>query len=103
LPVLTANGPYQGGSFFSYITWSFLALKQDGSGWAVDEGPDGRPLSYAMTPGGDLWEAYLDRVGRNARGELFHPDEVIAQNFVPAALLPSLGLLSQVDRVLGEP
>ncbi|MGA4849520.1 hypothetical protein ACOBQB_25880 [Streptomyces sp. G5(2025)] len=102
LPVLTANGPYRGGSFFSYITWSFFALKQDRTGWTVDEGPDGRPLSYVMTPGSDLWERYLERVGRNAQGELFHPDEVIAQNFVPAALLPSLSLLSQVDRVLGE-
>ncbi|WP_328334559.1 MULTISPECIES: hypothetical protein [unclassified Streptomyces] len=102
MPLLTANGPYEGGSFFPYITWYFMALRQEGTNWAADTGPDGRPLTYVMTPGSDLWEEYLDQVGRNAEGELFHPDEVIAQNFVHATLLPSMRLLSRMDRILAN-
>ncbi|MBP0457934.1 hypothetical protein [Streptomyces montanisoli] len=100
LPLLAADRPYGGGSFFDYLTWSFLELRRDGTGWAVDTTPDGRPVVHPMVPGSALWQAYLDRVGRNVRGELFHPDEICASNFVHAALLPSAALLTSMDHVL---
>ncbi|WP_030903549.1 hypothetical protein [Streptomyces sp. NRRL F-5126] len=100
LPLLAADAPYRGGSFFGYLQWWFLALRREDDGWVADIGPDGRPMTYPMTPGSTLWQSYLDRVGRNVRGELFHPDEICASNFVHAALLPSAALLTSMDHVL---
>ncbi|WP_172381228.1 hypothetical protein [Streptomyces sp. MNP-20] len=107
VPVLMADGPYAGGSFFGYLRWYFLAVEDQGGGrWAPVTGDDGRPLTYLMPDRPDdnrtLWDQYLDKVGRNTSSELFHPDEVIAQNVVLAALLPTPGLLAGVGDVLSS-
>ncbi|GGV22527.1 hypothetical protein [Streptomyces spectabilis] len=107
VPVLMAAGPYAGGSFFGYLRWYFLAVEDQGGGrWAPVTGDDGRPLTYLMPDRPDddraLWDQYLEKVGRNATSELFHPDEIIAQNVVFAALLPTPGLLTGIGGVLSR-
>lgn len=105
LPVLMANGPYVLGQFFDYLDWYFMAIAEgEGGSWAPVMGGGGRPLMYLMTPNdAQLWDQYLDLVGRNLTGELFHPDELIAQNFVFVATLPTLGLLTSIDAGLTNP
>ncbi|MEU6667066.1 hypothetical protein [Streptomyces sp. NPDC046727] len=102
LPVLMADGPYRGGSFFDYLTWYFMAVRQESSGWVAVLGPDGRPLMYKVERDSELWNQYLEKVGRNTMSELFHPEEVIAQNFVFSALLPSSDLLTDISGILAE-
>jgi hypothetical protein len=105
LPVLMATGPYVLGQFFDYLAWYFMAISTDDSGnWVPLTGAGGRPVMYLMTPNDPaLWNQYLDLVGHNLTGELFHPDELIAQNFVFVATLPSLGLLTSIGAQLAEP
>jgi hypothetical protein len=43
---------------------------------------------------------YLKMIGRNMTGELFHPDEILAQNFVLVVNQPSLGLLTEMRSIL---
>lgn len=105
LPVLMATGPYVLGQFFDYLAWYFMAITADDAGaWSPVVGADGRPLMYLMTPDDpQLWNQYLGLVGHNLTGELFHPDELIAQNFVFAATIPTLSLLTSIDAGLTNP
>ncbi|MFC5722241.1 hypothetical protein ACFP1Z_18925 [Streptomyces gamaensis] len=104
LPVLLAKGPYEGGNFFQYLQWYFMAIEQSGDAWIPVLDAGGRPLMYLVPNDPDpkpaWWDQYLQKIGRNTDSELFHPDEVIAQNFVFSALLPTPELLAGIDRVL---
>lgn len=100
LPVLLARGPYDGGVFFEYLEWWFVAIEQVADGWSVRFGADGRPLMYESSA---LLGQYRSLVGANISSELFHPDEVLAQNWVLVANEPSLGVLEGIDRILQHP
>jgi hypothetical protein len=105
LPILVASGPYAGGIFFDYLQWYFMAIEQDSSGnWKPIIAPNSKPVVYLMNPRENprLWEQYLDLVGYNVSGELFHPDEVLAQNFVFVANQPSMELLTEMGCILRE-
>ncbi|MBB5939750.1 hypothetical protein [Streptomyces zagrosensis] len=108
VPILMANGPYDGGVFFAYLEWLFLEVTEEGGEWKPVLDGEGRPVTYRAAPPGDEWrdyleEQYLNTIGRNTASELFHPDEIIAQNFVFSALLPSSDLLSRISESLGRP
>ncbi len=104
LPVLLASGPYQGGIFFDYLQWYFLAIERDAAGrWRPVMTAADRPVVYPMSPANpQLWDQYLQLIGNNVAGELFHPDEVLAQNFVFVANLPTLGLLTTMGDLLRQ-
>lgn len=90
-PVLLANGPYEGGIFFEYLAWWFIAVTQGpDQRWVPVLGKDGRPLMYASAP---LMPQYLSLVSANFTQEIFQPDEILAQNFVLMADQPSLDVL----------
>ncbi len=98
LPLLIATGPYQGGSFFDYLQWLFMAVQQDEAGqWVPLLGGEGLPLMYESGP---LMAQYLSLVGRNFTTHVFHPDEILAQNFVLVAQQPSLDLLDKIGGAL---
>lgn len=100
LPVLVARQPYAGGDFFEYFDqndWWFLAIEEHRSGWAPMLDSSGRPLCYRSAP---LMRQYFRFIGNNLTGELFHPDEVMAQNFVLLANEPSPGLLAKMRPIL---
>jgi hypothetical protein len=102
LPILMASGPYVGGIFFDYLQWYFMAIEQGPNGaWRPLMGKDGRPVLYRMSPANQaLWQQYLQLIGRNLTGELFHPDEILAQNFVFVATQPTLSLLTGMSGIL---
>ncbi len=100
LPLLLASGPYDGGIFFRYLSWQFLALERDARGQWVPARERGKPLLYESGP---LMEQYLNLVGRNITGEIFHPDEVLAQNFVLASKEPTPALLATMQRLMARP
>jgi hypothetical protein len=100
LPVLLSDGPYQGGSFFAYLGWYFMAVEEKSGTWKPVLDAGGRPLTYPMSDKSPLWPQYMDKIGRNLTNELFHPDEIIAQNFVFTALLPSSPQLTDIDKLL---
>lgn len=62
-------------------------------------GTDGNALMYASTP---LIPQYLGLVGRNFMNEIFHPDEIAAQNFVLVADQPSMGFVVAMGGVLEQ-
>jgi hypothetical protein len=45
---------------------------------------------------------YLKLINCNAQHELFHPDEILAQEFVTTAGLPSLVLLLEIDQAMKD-
>ncbi|WP_354637849.1 hypothetical protein [Kitasatospora camelliae] len=100
LPVLLADRPYDGGSLVDYRAWHFLAIEQTADGWAAASDGHGRPLTYPMSRRSGLWWQYLDRIGRNATTGLHHPEEILAENFLLSALVPTPTLLSEIDAVL---
>lgn len=104
LPILMASDAYRGGSFFDYLQWYFMLLERDQDGTLrAALGGDGRPVLYDMSaPSAPLLPRYLELVGRNTTEEIFHADEVLAQNFVFVASLPSLRLLDKMSTVLRE-
>jgi hypothetical protein len=97
VPVLVATGAYDGGVFFDYLGWWFMAIVQAGGGWTAELDPQGRPFLYPSQP---LLEQYLQLIGRNMSDELFHPDEILAQNWVLVAQQPSLDLLVGMRKTL---
>lgn len=99
LPVLFARCPYdRGGKFFEYLMWQFLAIEQDMSGQWVAMNHDGAPLLYDSKP---LLKQYMTLVGANIEDEIFHPDEILAQNFVLASKEPPTpDLLSTIQRLM---
>lgn len=98
VPVLIATGPYQGGSFFDYLQWFFMAVQPDDSGqWVPLIGAHGLPLMYDSGP---LLPQYLSLAGRNFTTQIFHPDEILAQSFVLVAQQPSVDLLEKIGDAL---
>lgn len=100
LPVLLANAPYESGLFFNDMDWVFLAIEEVApADWRVRLDKKGQPH---ILKGNDkkVKAQYMKKIGRNITSELFHPDEVLAQNFVLAINEPSLQLLMTIDKVV---
>lgn len=98
LPILLANKPYNGGIFFVYLQWLFMEIEKNYSGqWQPVMTAENKPVLYDSEK---LMSQYLKLIGYNLTGELFHPDEIMAQNFVFVANLPSLDLLENMQRIL---
>ena len=97
LPLLLATGPYAGGVFFDYLDWWFMAIHRIGGRWVAELDGNNRPVMYQSAP---LMAQYMSLVGKNITDELFHPDEIMAQNWVLVANEPDLTLLSKMDKIL---
>ncbi|MDB5663870.1 hypothetical protein [Cypionkella sp.] len=95
VPVLASSQPYATGEFFDTLNWFFLAVEREAGQWKARR-HDAMPAFNPSDPTDPMLMQYLAKVGRNFTGELFHPDEVLAQNFVIAAAEPSLDLLKQI-------
>jgi hypothetical protein len=97
-PLLLAKSPYEGGVFFEYLEWWFMAIAEGPGGrWAPILGLDGRPILYESAP---LMAEYLSLVTANFTQEIFQPDEILAQNFVLMANQPSLDILVLMKQTL---
>jgi hypothetical protein len=93
VPALVSSGAYVGGEFFDTLNWIFLEVEKVSGVWQLrSEGC--KPVIHKAEL---LKDQYLAIIGRNLTGELFHPDEILAQNFVIAAGEPSLGLLQRIS------
>ncbi len=92
-PVLLARRPYCGGQFFDYLEWVFMVLDPGVDGLLSALGPDGGPI---LVESGEVMADYQRAVGRNFDQEIFHPDEILAQNFVLAVNEPNLELLNRL-------
>jgi hypothetical protein len=79
------------------LAWWFLAIETCRGAWVPVLDDSGRPLFYKSEP---LMPQYLKMIGLNMTGELFHPDEILAQNFVLVVNQPSLGLLTEMRSIL---
>lgn len=99
-PVLMASGPYRGGSFFGMLEWYFMEVVESGGAWVPRLTDDGRPVMHLVESGSALLEVYESAIGHNLTHELFHPDEVLAQNWTLVAAEPSLELLVRMSDVL---
>ena len=95
VPALLSSSPYSGGEFFDTLNWVFLAVEQEAGEWKVRRHDD-MPAFKPSDPKDPMLMQYLSKIGRNFTGELFHPDEILAQNFVIALAEPSLELLKQI-------
>lgn len=99
-PVLLASGPYQGGSFFAVLQWYFMQVEERDGSWAAVLDDVGRPIMQIVEPGSEILVNYERRIGHNFTNELFHPDEVLAQNWTLVATEPSLDLLTRMAATL---
>jgi|GEM_PF-2240611 len=99
-PILMANAPYDGGIFFNYLTWYFMVVEKNASGVWQAQLQNGRPILYDMGKNPGLMTQYMELIGQNLDGELFHPDEIMAQNWVFVANLPSMKLLEGMQQIL---
>jgi hypothetical protein len=68
--------PQQGGSFFRYLLFRMLVIRQSQGKWQAVE-KDGQPvvLDPKMVP------SFYDQIGKNTN-YVIHPDEILADNFV---------------------
>ena len=69
--LIYANEPYEGGSFFNYLTIGLMPLK-DGKA----EQQDGKTVIYGIKDA----ENFFDLVGRNT-DYIINPEEILAENF----------------------
>lgn len=69
--LIYANKPYEGGSFFNYLTIGLMPLK-DGKA----EQQDGKTVIYGIKD----TENFFDLVGRNT-DYIINPEEILAENF----------------------
>lgn len=69
--LIYANKPYEGGSFFNYLTIGLVPLK-DGKA----EQQDGKTVIYGIKD----TENFFDLVGRNT-DYIINPEEILAENF----------------------
>ncbi|RIK72588.1 MAG: hypothetical protein DCC67_19065 [Planctomycetota bacterium] len=80
VPVLYSRSrqydPRQGGRFFRYLEFRFLAVERDAQGKASPLLRDGQPVLIEPDEAGGLFE----QIGRNTQ-YIIHPEEVIADNF----------------------
>lgn len=90
LPVLLSKCQYESGVFFDDLEWWFMAIEESSSGWIPTLDSNGMPVMVAASK---MMEQYMALIGQNITGELFHPDEILAQNFVLCVKEPSLALL----------
>ena len=60
---------------------------------------DGQPIVYQASDK-RIMRQYMEKVGFNITQEIFHPDEVLAQNFVLVINEPSLGILQGISDTL---
>ena len=99
-PLLLAKSPYNGGVFFVYLEWWFMAIAQDPDGrWSPVLGAEGHPVMYESA---SLLPEYLRLVSANFTEEIFQPDEILAQNFVLVANQPSLDILVDMRLTLSD-
>ena len=99
-PILMSDEEYRHGPFFQSLKWYFMEITENGDDvWVPVLDGDGRPVTHLMDPAVDpfLWKEYLSLIDANAKGELFHPEEIIAQEFATVAALPSPKLLTDID------
>ena len=100
MPVLLAKAPYESGLFFEDMEWVFLAIDEvTFTDWRVRLDKKGQPIVLKASDQA-VKAQYMKKIGRNIADELFHPDEVLAQNFVLAINQPSLQLLMTMDEVM---
>ncbi|HSJ91439.1 MAG TPA: hypothetical protein VK917_05190 [Ilumatobacter sp.] len=99
-PVLLASGPYQGGSFFGLLGWYFMEVVERDGAWTPQLDAGERPVLHVVEPGSELLAVYEQAIGHNLTDELFHPDEVLAQNWDLVAAEPSLELLAKMADLL---
>ncbi len=95
MPVLLAKESYESGIFFDHLDWVFLVLDETAAGWQLRLDSDGEPIVVPSDSAG-LEEKYKAVVGQNISEEIFHPDEILAQNFVLVINEPSLGILNGI-------
>ena len=69
--LIYANKPYEGGSFFNYLTIGLMPLK-DGKA----EQKDGKTVIYGIKDA----ENFFEQVGRNTN-YIINPEEILAENF----------------------
>lgn len=97
LMILYAKKPYEGGTFFNYVTIGFLKISAGENKTVVLE--DGKPVIYAFNEARN----FFDQVGKNTR-YILHGEEIMAENFVMALTSetgkPSQELLEKIDAVM---
>lgn len=69
--LIYANKPYEGGSFFNYLTIGLMPLKNGKA-----EQQDGKTVIYGINDA----ENFFDLVGRNT-DYIINPEEILAENF----------------------
>ncbi len=94
-PVLVSSKPYTNGAFFETLEWIFLEVKIAAGRSILKTGKDGAPIVHKKD---DLMAAYREKVGYYLTGELFHPDELLAQSFAKAAKQFQPPLLEKIAR-----
>lgn len=84
--LIYANKPYEGGSFFNYLTIGLMPLKNGKA-----EQKDGKTVVYGIRDA----ENFFEQVGRNT-DYIINPEEILAENFAflltrkPVAKTPEL-------------
>ncbi|WP_146347400.1 hypothetical protein [Falsiphaeobacter marinintestinus] len=96
MPVLLVTGPYESGIFFQYLDWVFMRVDTSGDHWTLPVDSSGMPQVVAASSPG-IMRQYMAKVGYNISEEIFHPDEILAQNFVLVINEPSLGILRGIS------
>jgi hypothetical protein len=67
----------RGGTFFRYMNFALMEIRQAGKQWEVVTNDEGLPKFYSPRDTPD----YFKKIGRNT-GYVIHPEEVLAENFM---------------------
>lgn len=102
MPVLLAKRDYTSGIFFEYLDWVFLRVERRGADWSIPVDSSGQPYVVQASDKG-IMRQYMAKVGHNITEEIFHPDEILAQNFVLVINEPSLHVLQGIARAVHHP
>ena len=94
-PALISSEPYAGGPFFETLQWIFLEVEDNGAHAQIRRDENGAPVYHKA---GDVMAAYREKIGYYLSGELFHPDELLAQSFAKAATQFQPPLLEKIAK-----
>ncbi|MGL1889464.1 MAG: DUF4157 domain-containing protein [Reichenbachiella sp.] len=97
--ILYASKPYEGGSFFEYLTIGFLQLTE-GEKKEV-EYKENQPIIYSMKE----VEGFFEQIGKNTK-YIIQPEEIMAENFTLSIFkkkkLPNPEIIEAVQAALNQ-
>eukprot|EP00026_Physarum_polycephalum_P009436 Phypoly_transcript_09560.p1 GENE.Phypoly_transcript_09560~~Phypoly_transcript_09560.p1 ORF type:complete len:444 (+),score=76.33 Phypoly_transcript_09560:54-1385(+) len=98
LPILRASRPYDGGIFFIYVDFKLVVLDGSVGHFTVRQDANKEAVLVDFK---DVATEYFEKIGNNLGNstEYFHPDEIIAINWVYTVDQPTIKLVADLHKL----